>query len=99
MCLRVTSFPPSLSLLLHTLPISCSKEWGYGMRVGYIHWTGLLDSPKTAKYAMFNTEQKLNILLIHSVTSLALLPAVFPGVSRGQRSHAYLISFNYELQP
>ena len=42
------------------------------MRVGYSHWTGLLDSPKTAKYTLFNTEQKLNILLIHSVTSLAL---------------------------
>jgi len=71
-------------------------KWGFGTVTA---WTGLLDSPKTAKYTLFNTEQKLNILLIHSVISLALLPTVFPGFSRGQRPHAYLISFNNELQP
>ena len=44
---------------------------------GYNHWTGLLDwttgLTQTAKYTSFSAEQKLNVL-IHSVTSLTLLP-------------------------
>jgi len=70
-----------------------------------VSWVGIsagldyiLDSPKLEKNASFSTEQKLNTLT-HSVALLKLLLAdssIFPGVSRGQRSHAFLICFTFD---
>jgi len=63
------------------------------------YWTGLLDSPKLQNTPRSVQNMKLNVLT-HSVTSHANTGpySVFSGVSRGQRSHAYLISFNDEFQ-
>ena len=70
------------------------------MRVGTItgldYWTGLLNwttgLTQTAKYNSFSAEQKSNVL-IPSVNLLTLLPTALASFnSRGQRSHAYLMS-------
>jgi len=76
--------------------IQISSAW-YSLRwVQSLDWTTGLDywTHPTAKYNSFSTEQKLNFL-ISSVTSLANTApySIFPGVSRGQRSRAYLIRF------
>ena len=58
---------------------------------GLDYWSGLLDSPKLqhSGYTSFSAEEKLNYF-----TSTASC-SIFPGVSRGQRSCAYLLSFTF----
>ena len=64
-----------------------------GLGIQLLDWTTRLT--QTAVNALFSAGQKLS-LLIHSDTSLKLLPtcfSLFPGVSRGQRSHAHVEAY------
>ena len=57
----------------------------YGfLKGGCKQWTGLLD--------WTSAELRINVLSYFADTAPWL---AYPGVSRGQRSHAYLISFNF----
>ena len=63
-----------------------------GTITGLDYWTGLLDSPNCKiQLIQYRTEAKLSYFLSYFTNTAPY--SVFPGVSRGQRSHAYLIRF------
>ena len=75
-------------------------DWTTGLDywTGLLDWTtGLLDwttgLTQTVKCNSFSAEQKLKLSYFLSYFANTAPYSVFPGISRGQRSHTYLISF------
>ena len=79
-----------LLLLLVQLCVTFRMSTITGLDYWTLDWTTGLTQP--AKYNSFSAEQKLYFLSYFTNTAPY---SVFPGVSRGQKSHAYLISFTF----
>ena len=71
-----------------------SLDWTTGLD----YWTTGLDywTHPNCKIHVVQCRIKLNVgIFIHSVTSLTLLSSVFPRVSRGKTTRAYIISVSF----
>ena len=70
---------------------------GVGTITGLDYWTAGLDywTPPNCKIQLlqYRTEAKLSYFLSYFANTAPY--SIFPGVSRDQRSHAYLISFTF----